>query len=342
MDDVQPGAAWFDPARRAWILSSHDDVSAALREPRLAAVDSQDRSGVHLAAREAVAHSLSADRLAAWRAGFERSAHEMAAGLPADRRVDLVASFAGPWSLKLAVTVTGASSVDAAELARLAREVFLAAASGADRETRPEAHAAAAELARRLPAASAAIHVQTFVALSQTLPHLLAGAWHGLFGNPAAVLRLRAEPGLIPRAVEELLRHAGPSRAVFRRALAEVRIGCAEIGSGDRVVLMLAAANHDSARFANPDHVDFCRGTAEHLAFGAGVHSCSGARLTRIAVAVGTEALLRTTDAVELTGPVEWMNGFAIRAPASLPAVLRRRPTDLPGHAAHGVRLFRA
>jgi hypothetical protein len=249
-----------------------------------------------------------------------------------------VASFAGPWALALAVTVTGAASGDAPELARLAREIFLAAASGTDWVTQPEAHAAVVALARRLPEASATINVQTFVALSQTLPHLLAGAWLELFGHPAAVLRLRTEPGLMPRAVEELLRHAGPARAVFRRAHGEVRIGGAEIGSGDRVVLMLAAANHDSARFANPDHVDFGRSTAEHAAFGGGVHSCSGARLIRMAVAAVTDALLHATEAVELTGPVEWVGGFAIRAPASLPAVLRRRPTDLAGHGASGAQ----
>jgi hypothetical protein len=338
MDDVQSGAAWFDPALDAWILSSHDDVSAALRESRLTAADSQDQETAHLAVREAVARSLSADRLAGLRDGFERSARHRAVNLPADRPVDLVASFAGPWSLGLAVTVTGASPAGAADLARLAREVFLAAASGTGGGAGPEAEAAAVELARRLPGAAATVNVQTFVALSQTLPHLLAGAWLALFGNPAAALRLRTEPGLMPQAVEELLRHGGPSRAIFRRALSEVRIGRARIRAGDRVVLMLAAANRDSARFSHPDHMDPGRRTGQHLAFGGGLHTCSGARLIRMAVGIATDALLSTTDAVELTGPVEWIGGYAIRAPAALPAVLRRRPTDRPWPAASTAR----
>lgn len=324
MDDVRPGHARFDPDLVAWILSSHEDVSAALRESRLGSDESPDRDGAHRTVRKAVANALSADRLAAWRPGFERTARDMAASLPADRPVDLVASFAAPWSLTLAGAVTGAAPADVRALAGLARDVFLASAFRTDGGSQPEAATPAAELARHLPAADASVNVQTFVALSQTLPHLLAGAWRMLFGDAAATGRLRNEPRLLPQAVEELLRLAGPSRAVFRHALEDVRIGRAEIACGDRVVLMLAAANRDPARFTDPDRIDFDRAPTEPMTFGGGAHACSGARLTRRAVAIATDALLHNTSAVELTGPVEWIGGFAIRAPGSLPAVLRR------------------
>ena len=336
MHDVQPGPARFDPTIRAWILSRHADVGMALREPCLAAGDSLDGPPAHIAVREAIAHSLSADRLAGMRAGLERSAHDLAASLPPDRPVDLVTSFGGPWSLSLAVTITGASSNDAEGLSRLAREVFLGAAFATDAGTREDAKEAAAELARRLPGAATTSNVQAFVALSQTLPHTLASAWLALFRSPAAAQGLRAEPDLMPRAVEELLRRSGPSRALFRHAVEDVGIGGVRIRGGDRVVLMLGAANRDPARFADPDRVDFHRNAGEHLAFGGGAHSCAGARLIRVAVAVATGALLRTTDAVELTGPVEWINGFAIRAPASLRALLRRTPRALQVHGVSG------
>lgn len=322
--DVQPGRARYDPALGAWVLSSHADVSAALREPCLVAVDFAEGSGVHRAVQGAVARVLSVDRLGQWRAGFERTALECAAALPADRPVDLLESFAVPWALSLALTVTAASPTAPTELAQLAREVFLAAAFRTDAGGQPAAQSAATELARRLPAAEATVNVQTFVALSQTLPHLLAGAWLALFSDPAATLRLRNESGLLRRAVDELIRHAGPSRAVFRRALEGVRVGGAMIEGGDRVVLMLAAANHDPARFPDPDRLDLDREVRDHVAFGGGPHSCSGARLTRAAAVAATAALLRTTAAIELAGPVQWIDGFAIRAPASLPAVLRR------------------
>jgi hypothetical protein len=166
--------------------------------------------------------------------------------------------------------------------------------------------------------------VQTFVALSQTLPCLLANAWLALFRRSDQADRLRSQPELIPTAVDELLRRAGPARAIFRRALAETSIGRARVAPGDRVILMLAAANHDPAQFSEPDQLDVRRDASGHLAFGRGAHSCPGAPIIRMAVAVATNALLSMTSAVEPAGEIEWIGGFAIRAPASLPVVLRR------------------
>jgi cytochrome P450 len=84
---------------------------------------------------------------------------------------------------------------------------------------------------------------------------------------------------------------------------------------------MLAAANHDPARFPEPDRLDFRR-DVRHVAFGGGAHSCVGAGLIRQTVAHATEALLRSTRNIELHGPVKWIDGFAIRAPIALDAVL--------------------
>jgi hypothetical protein len=145
---------------------------------------------------------------------------------------------------------------------------------------------------------------------------------------------LRAAPALLPGAIEELLRHAGPARAVFREATAEVSIGGVTIVPGARVILLLSTANRDPAQFADPDRLDFERGADGHLAFGRGVHSCSGAPLIRMAAVVATEALLQGTGALELAGPVEWIGGFAIRAPATLPVILRPELAgDLHGSA---------
>ncbi len=322
IEHVQPGPARFDGALQAWILSSHEDVSAALRETRLATVASAGSEAVHLLVRDAMAHALSPDRLATWRLAFEADARERAATLPSDRPVDLLASFAAPWALAVAITVTGAPAADATELAALARAVFLRAINGDPGATCEQA--AAAELARRLPAAEASMNVQTFVALSQTLPHLLVAAWRELFGDPETAARLRSEPHRVPQAVEELLRLGGPARAVFRQAVADAPIGDASILAGDRVVLMLAAANHDPAHFPHPERLDLERALRDHLSFGGGAHACAGARLVRMAAAVATSALLRATSAIELVEPMTWIDGLAIRAPASLPAVLRR------------------
>jgi hypothetical protein len=322
-----PAAARFDPALDAWILSRFDDVTAALHDPRLAALPSGDPEHAHLAVRQAILRSLTPRRLCSLRPRLEGLADAMAGALPADRVLDLVATLARPWSLEVARLVTAAPSAEAAELDGLARKVFLAAADGTGNGVPPAAAAASSGLAHRLPGPPA-ISVQTFVALSQTLPHLLAGAWLALFAEPRAEEILRAEPERMPAAMEELLRLGGPSRTVFRYALADVRIGNVRIRAGERVALRLASANRDGSRFGCPQRVDFLRSSKGHLSFGGGAHACSGARLVRVLVAAVTRALLRTADAVEMAGPVEWIRGPAIRAPWHLPVILRRHRAE--------------
>jgi cytochrome P450 len=325
----QPEEAHFDSALGAWVLTSYADVSAALRDPRLSASGtSADGNAAHIAVREAAPHALSPARLAAWRAEIEASARVLTERLPAGVPVDLVAAFARPWSVTLAVRATGAPTADAERLDQLSREVFLAAACATDSDFQPRAQAAVAKLACSFPVGGASADVQTYVALSQTLPCFLANAWFELFRRSDEADRLRSQPEIMPKAVEELLRHASPARAVFRRALAEMAIGRAGIAPGDRVILMLSAANHDPAQFPKPDQLDVRRDAAGHLAFGRGAHSCPGAPLIRMAVAVATDALLSMTSEVEPVGEVEWIGGFAIRAPASLSVVLRREQID--------------
>src|ERR1022692_2733526 len=76
--------------------------------------------------------------------------------------------------------------------------------------------------------------------------------WLALLNDPERAEMLRAEPELMPQAIEELLRHSGPSRAQFRRAAEDMALGGAAIAKGDRVALMLAAANRDPEQFPDP------------------------------------------------------------------------------------------
>ena len=168
--------------------------------------------------------------------------------------------------------------------------------------------------------------VQMFVALTHTLPSLLAGAWRALLADVGLQARLRARPDLLKPIVNELLRVAGPSRAVFREALADTVISGAAIRGGDRVVLMLSAANRDPLRFADPERIDHDRGRSGQLALGAGPHACAGASLVRMALEIATGVLLDRTAAVTLvneTATPELTGGFAIRVPAELMVVVR-------------------
>ena len=278
----------------------------------------------HLKFRDAALAAFSPARLGAWRAQAECLAHSMLNELPSDRPVDLVREFAEPWSLAVAMAVTGGDG-DSEQLDGLARDVFEAAVEPRDSALRLRADLATAELAQHFQGGLASLYVQAFVALSQTLPCFLANAWLALLRHPGEMRLLRAEPNLVPNAMEELLRYAGPSRAQFRQAVTSVEIGGAKIARGEQVILMLAAANRDPMQFAEPDRLDLRRRGARHLAFGAGGHACIGAPVIRLTAGIATGAFLERFQTAELSHSIGWRDGFAIRAIESLHVLLPAR-----------------
>ncbi len=316
--------ALFEPSLDAWVLSRYSDVCAALRERRLSAASARTQgdpgifdAAAHSQFREVAKAELSPTKVREWQDLIDPLAHRMLLDLCRDRPVDLVGEFAEPWALAVAVTVIGADPLSADRLNRLAHEVFLAAAEPYDSALEAAGSRATTELARELVRAGR-LDVQAFVALSQTLPCFLANAWLTLLQHPQEAVQLRAQPHLLPDAMEELLRYATPSRAQFRRALDAVNINGVTIEKGQRVILMLAAANRDPAEFPEPDRFDPRRGASSHLAFGAGAHACVGAGLIRMAALSATRAFLDSFAGAELCEPIQWRGGFAIRSPAAL------------------------
>lgn len=262
---------------------------------------------------------MSPEKLAAWRAELEPTAWELARKLVPGKPFDLVAEFAGPWSLTAAALVNGVKREGAEGLAALAADVFAGADDPYDSDRQARADIAVTELARSLEGPLA---VQSFVALCQSLECFLAGAWLALLNAPDQLDRLRTQPDLMPNAIEELLRFAGPSRAQFRRASATVDIAGVTIQRGERVILMLAAANRDPAKFPEPDRLEIGRSAAGHLAFGVGTHACAGAPLVRMAASVATAVLVSHLGPAEVI-EVQWRDGFAIRGPRSLKIVVQ-------------------
>ena len=299
----------FDSAIDAWILSSYADVARALGDPRFVVngePDSDVGRTMRVAVRRAAREAYSRDRLAEWRPALEASATDLAEHLPRETPVDIISTFAKPWALSLAMMASGASIAYRHRLSALARKVFLTAAHSTTGES---SNHSALELAKLLPGQSA-VDVQSFVALSQTVPAFLGAAWLELFraGSPVSD---------ISPIVNELLRVAGPSRVVFRRARSEVHIDDVRIEAGQRVALMLSRANRDPVKFSDPDHLDLKRDATAHLAFGRGPHACVGASIVRMSVVTATNALLRVGRDVTIVD-VQWLDGFAIRAPELL------------------------
>lgn len=117
---------------------------------------------------------------------------------------------------------------------------------------------------------------------SATTRDLITNAIALLIDFPEVAQKLANGTVSIDAVIEEVLRLEGPVRGVGRVAAADLTIGDHRIASGDLVYLMLADANRDPDRFANPNHFDPARTTAGHLAFGSGVTHCLGAHLARL------------------------------------------------------------
>ena len=132
--------------------------------------------------------------------------------------------------------------------------------------------------------------------------------------NPGELERLRRDPSLLPSAIEEVFRHASPVQMTFRLTTKEVELGGQRMRPGQRVALMLAAANRDPSRFPDPDRFDIGRQDRGHVSLGYGRHFCTGAVLARQLVAVAVEALLirRTITRFE-TDSIEWLPSLVHR-----------------------------
>lgn len=132
--------------------------------------------------------------------------------------------------------------------------------------------------------------------------------------------RLRAEPALIPRFIEEVLRFEPPVHATMRLTLAETEIGGVRVPAHSVVALLLSSGLRDETRFQDPDRFDPERREPTNLAFGHGAHFCLGALLARTQARVVLEELLTRYHRFELRAErVEWNSVLNTRCPVTLP-----------------------
>jgi cytochrome P450 len=167
--------------------------------------------------------------------------------------------------------------------------------------------------------------VFAFFAGFETTVHLLAAGTAALLAHPAQQALLRADPGLVPVAVEEFLRYDPPIQGVARLVREPVRLGDRTLRPGRVAVLLLGSANHDEAIFAAPDRLDIGRRPNPHLSFGGGAHLCLGAALARLEGAVVFGRLLADFRALEPAGPTVRRHSGAFRTYASVPVAARGR-----------------
>ena len=161
---------------------------------------------------------------------------------------------------------------------------------------------------------------------NETTRHLIANMLETVCADPALLIRLRAEPDLVPTVVEESLRHDPPIHVLMRDCPHGAEVSGTAIPAGVKVAFGLASANRDERSYDEPDAFRLDRPSArDHLAFGGGPHVCPGASLARLEGRIALEVFLDRVGSAALASdyvreqvPVFWANG-----PRSLPVALK-------------------
>jgi cytochrome P450 len=166
--------------------------------------------------------------------------------------------------------------------------------------------------------------VLLLVAGNETTTNLIANMTLALARHPDQRRRLLVSADMVPGAVEEAVRYDAPVQATVRTCVSEAVVGDAQIGVGERVFVLLAAANRDPDEFPDPDNFDVGRGSTTHLGFGHGVHFCLGAGLARLEARIACEELLAAAPEFGLadaSAALDYGPSFIFHRPLRLPVV---------------------
>ena len=147
-----------------------------------------------------------------------------------------------------------------------------------------------------------------------TTTHLIGTGILSLLNFPQELNRLRSDPSLIGRAVEEMVRFNSPIQRTGRVLLEDIELHGQRIPRGSKVRLLIGAANRDPRRFENPEQFDILRARNNHVGFGGGIHQCIGLQLARIEAGIAISALVqRFPKLSRLTEEIRWVKGTKFR-----------------------------
>ncbi|MGL4314253.1 MAG: cytochrome P450 [Sphingomonas sp.] len=162
--------------------------------------------------------------------------------------------------------------------------------------------------------------IVTMVGGQETTTNLIGNGLLTLLRHPAKLAELKARPEVMASAVEELLRYETPSQHTGRICHADTVMGGHVIPKGAAVMAVMAAANRDPRRFADPDALDFDRADNRHLAFGWAAHFCFGAPLARMEGRIAFRALLDRLPGLALASEkLTWRDNLGLRGLNALP-----------------------
>jgi cytochrome P450 len=281
---------------------------------------------LHSRLRPLLSQALTPRRMRALQSAIQRHAETLAAELRAHSEFDLAAQFAGPLSWRVLLELLGISQEDPARFESWAEahRRFVSGLLDADAAALQQAAGdlalewtwLQALIARRrdhpgddlvsalvqvrheggfltVEEIAHLVHFLLLVAGHETTASLIAiGAWE-LLRNPAQWHMLVQDPSHIPAAVEELLRYVSPAFLLHRVVRRDISLHGRSLRRGDRVYLVIGAANRDPEVFRDPETLDITRDNAASLALGSGPHACVGALLARLEAPAALAALRR-------------------------------------------------
>ncbi|MDI3402973.1 cytochrome P450 family protein [Streptomyces cavernicola] len=331
-----------DPALHP--LGAEDAESPALTHMLLR--DAPD----HTRLRRLVAREFSPRRIAALAPRIQRITDELLDAMLADgaERADLVAALCFPLPMTVICELLGVPAADRDAFHAWTNEIV----APTDENLLAGAYRNVVDYLRRLIAAkrehpeedllSGLVHtvdeegdrlsgdeligmaLLLLIAGHETTVNLIGNGLRALFAHPDQLELLRTDPeGLIDGAVEEMLRYDGPVETALPRWTTEpVTIGDTRIPAGAVVLVALADADRDPARFTEPDRFTIRRDARGHIAFGHGLHYCLGAPLARLEGRIAVRTLLERCPGLALDADeaqLPWVPGLLIRGVRTLP-----------------------
>lgn len=330
------------PGMPMWALTNHEDARAMLTDPRFA-ITSNSFVGIpgvpdgyddylrtmseldgpnHLRLRRLAAPAFTARRARDFRPNIEPIVEKLLSELPAEP--DLLRDFAKPLPMHMICELVGIPAEERPNWVDWGKIVAAFDGEGLGRAVPGIIGSAKAIVAScpetgmladlthdedRLTDTELVTLVWQIVLAGQTPVNLIANAVAELWTRPDVLAALRADPGLLPGAVDELMRWCGPQLLTAPRyATEDVELVGTVVKAGEPVTVAIAAVNRDPAAFPDPDRFDITRGAAAHLGFGHGPHFCLGAAHAQVQTEVALAALLArdlelTADPAELRAP---------------------------------------
>jgi cytochrome P450 len=348
---------------RFWAISRFQDVEAALRDwqvfssargitldgfsgfkPMIILMDPPRQAVL----RRVLQKAFTAKRILDQDNLIRRTARALLDAISPEYEVELVSTFTGPFPIMVIAEMLGVDPSDQDLFKAWSNGIMATAAGDYESLLRNYGHIfdyfrgviAARRTSPRDDLVTALVHAEVdghklsedeilgfcallLIAGNETTTNLLGNAATVLADHPGARAEIVANFSLIPGAIEEVLRFEGPVPTLTRTTTADIEMHGHTISAGEKVLLLLAAANRDPRVFDDADRFDIHRRGPKHIGFGTGVHYCMGANLARLEAKVALEELLWRFPNYSLASEtLSYFNTPSIHGPKALPVRL--------------------